>query len=277
MSKHKAFTLIELLVVIAIIAILAAILFPVFAQAREKARQTSCLSNMKQLGLALQMFAQDHDEYLPKAWFNDEPDTSCPQCWGYKDPMWGWDYVLLPYVKNKQIYQCPSDSESYPRGLWNDGWSNLPDKPDADNIPGSYRINISDYPNGPWNALKLAALEKPAEAIQIVESVPGVNNWEWHQVATWEADPGYVCIDFTANVGYNRHNKTSGTSIAQRNQGGSNYVFADGHAKYMTWGQTWRRIGDDVQKGGQTVTPTMWRQNFSGWNDRCNYQEGQNR
>jgi len=54
-------------------------------------------------------------------------------------------------------------------------------------------------------------------------------------------------------------------------------VFADGHAKYLTWGQTWRRIGDDVQKGGHTVTPTMWRQNFSGWNDRCNYQEGQNR
>jgi len=105
MSKHKAFTLIELLVVIAIIAILAAILFPVFAQAREKARATSCLSNMKQLGMALQMFAQDHDEYLPKAWFNDEPDTSCPRCWGYRDPMWGWDYVLLPYVKNKQIYQ----------------------------------------------------------------------------------------------------------------------------------------------------------------------------
>jgi prepilin-type N-terminal cleavage/methylation domain-containing protein len=66
-KSNKGFTLIELLVVIAIIAILAAILFPVFAQAREKARQTSCLSNCKQIGLSLQMYAQDYDETLPNA------------------------------------------------------------------------------------------------------------------------------------------------------------------------------------------------------------------
>lgn len=270
MFRRKAFTLIELLVVIAIIAILAAILFPVFAQAREKARSISCLSNTKQLGMALAMFSQDHDEYLPKAWFNDEPDGSQPQAWGFHDPMWGWDYVLQGYIKNKNVYQCPSDSDSYPRGLWDDSYTGLPDKPDADNIPGSYRLNISDYPNGPWGALKLAALERPSDAIQIIESIPGVDNAEWHQISTWEADDGYVCRDFIKNVAFDRHSKVSNhTDPVQYASGGANYVFADGHAKHMKWGQTWARIAPDIVQNGVTITPTMWRQNFSGWNDRC--------
>jgi prepilin-type N-terminal cleavage/methylation domain-containing protein/prepilin-type processing-associated H-X9-DG protein len=95
MRGHKGFTLIELLVVIAIIAILAAILFPVFARAREKARQTACLSNVKQIGLGLLMYAQDYDEALPF------------HCNG-----WGWAIcwaqAIQPYVKNDQLLKCPS-------------------------------------------------------------------------------------------------------------------------------------------------------------------------
>src|SRR5579859_226905 len=97
MNRKNAFTLIELLVVIAIIAILAAILFPVFAQAREKARSISCLSNMKELGLAFMQYEQDNDEQMI---VNDD-------LWGQ-----GWAGKIYPYVKSGGVYGCPDDSTS---------------------------------------------------------------------------------------------------------------------------------------------------------------------
>src|SRR5690349_17534704 len=110
------FTLIELLVVIAIIAILAAILFPVFAQARERARQTSCLSNMKQIGLGLAMYNQDYDETMHLAFANDNPINN-----GQLNvaPI---DGQLKPYSKNDQIWHCPSDSFSAADTSLGDYW-----------------------------------------------------------------------------------------------------------------------------------------------------------
>ena len=108
MRKRVGFTLIELLVVIAIIAILAAILFPVFARAREKARAASCLSNVKQLALGELMYAQDFDEYLP----------------GYGDHGCGartcvyWRQMIAAYVKNQQIFTCPSAKQTFILPEW---------------------------------------------------------------------------------------------------------------------------------------------------------------
>ena len=101
--RRNGFTLIELLVVIAIIAILAAILFPVFARAREKARQSSCLSNVKQLMLGTLMYAQDYDEVLPRH-INDHLGDEWPGGERYL----GWTYMIEPYIKNRQILMCPS-------------------------------------------------------------------------------------------------------------------------------------------------------------------------
>src|SRR5437588_7782155 len=102
---RKGFTLIELLVVIAIIAILAAILFPVFAQAREKARSASCLSNIKQVTLAWQMYLQDYDEVMVPHWAADTAYGSL-----------NWPKLTEPYIKNWQVYRCPSAPD--PQNIW---------------------------------------------------------------------------------------------------------------------------------------------------------------
>src|SRR5579871_4692134 len=107
--KRRAFTLIELLVVIAIIAILAAILFPVFAQAREKARGISCLSNLKQLGLALNMYVQDYDETFPL--------NHIEGYWGGPNDV-GWATSTQPYIKNLQMLHCPDDEQSNAQSGW---------------------------------------------------------------------------------------------------------------------------------------------------------------
>jgi prepilin-type N-terminal cleavage/methylation domain-containing protein len=148
------FTLIELLVVIAIISILAAILFPVFAQAREKARQAACLSNMRQMNLAAQMYAQDYDETLPLA--------ATATATGFLN----WHDLLDPYVKNKQIWRCPSSSlppvDIYGKLVCHYGWNayylNL--GVDVSNI---YTLN-----NAP--GVSLAAVQTPAHTVIMADA-----------------------------------------------------------------------------------------------------------
>ena len=141
--RHSAFTLIELLVVIAIIAVLAAILFPVFAQAREKARQASCTSNTRQLALGVLMYAQDYDETLPPTAIPSQNADGTL-----------WPELLAPYLKNNQIRRCPSDAKaklnSY--GLNELIFADLTD-------PGSRQIPIRT----------LAVIQTPADTVMLAE------------------------------------------------------------------------------------------------------------
>lgn len=141
--KNRGFTLIELLVVIAIIAILAAILFPVFARAREKARQSSCLSNVKQIVLGVLMYAQDYDERLPYA-----------STWGDLP----WHTYLQPYIKNNQILTCPSKPKLTQGYGWNyQNFGSITGDPLygagsslASIISPSETILIGDNPDSDW-------------------------------------------------------------------------------------------------------------------------------
>ncbi len=167
--KEQGFTLIELLVVIAIIAILAAILFPVFAQAREKARQAACQSNLKQIGLAVQIYAQDYDETLPSSGSGSS----------------GGDVtgLLQPYTKQRfgqGIWRCPSHSGAYEANGWTSSygynWQYLL-------APGP------DYPHSGYNGfgnsgVSLAFLAHPAGTLSFIDhQAPPGNQALWSYVA----------------------------------------------------------------------------------------------
>ena len=211
--KRSAFTLIELLVVIAIIAILAAILFPVFAQAREKARGISCLSNLKQAGLAYAMYTQDYDETTPlqnSPSFNDASGNYASG--GY------WYRLIQPYVKNWQLMLCPdrvltvtnAPSAKYPAEVngrllgygYNDGWVS----------DSGYGLTLQTTTGRPGRAI--AAIYAPADCVAFGD--------------TYDT-PGYsIAMDniFSGNDG------PSHTSQI-RHLGVLNYAFVDGHAKII--------------------------------------------
>src|SRR5215211_4672710 len=151
MRRRKGFTLVELLVVIGIIAVLIVILLPTLARARSAGRTIACSSNLRQLVLATQMFAQEHGGCLPKAQNNGSNimkgwNTRLGKSWEFSEPFWAWEHVLLKYMKNnKQIFACPADIEPRVRYTWNDSMANPP-VPDTkyDNIPACYRYNWSN-------------------------------------------------------------------------------------------------------------------------------------
>jgi len=196
--RERGFTLIELLVVIAIIAILAAILFPVFARAREKARQTACLSNAKQIALGVMMYAQDYDELLPH----------------YQRPFGGaWYDDLQPYLKNREITVCPS------RRDWNPGH--------ATHKTG-YGLNETVFPSGLGSPTPPA----PVSLAQIIEPAQTIGGADKDQGNAY-----IVGVSFAGSTAWPYN-------VGTRHNGGANFLFMDGHAKWMGKAADWSTSND---------------------------------
>lgn len=255
----KGFTLIELLVVIAIIAILAAILFPVFAQAREQARTISCLSNCRQIGLGVKMYSQDYDEEFPLGTYpgprNWEvnldvnpypPNNQCLDNFGilrgfnpgdggpnYTGCAYGGEFYrhlmnvqVGPYIKNKQIWYCPSDKtrtaslENQQRGLQSYQW--FPNWVYNANV-GAPFYNVR-YPDGTTKVLENPSekVDIPAERMLFVER--GVFGWDGADATT------DTCVPDTGRRSIFNHPR------------GYNAVYFDGHAKLVNYGKKWGTI-----------------------------------
>ncbi len=223
-GKRSAFTLIELLVVIAIIAILAAILFPVFAQAREKARATACLSNEKQIGLSILQYVQDYDEIWPCGRYTtSSTGTTFPNGTG-------WAQQVYPYVKSEPLFKCPSDDTEVPSGAPNNTVisyamnANLAEIADANLTKPSMTCSLIEVSGNDGYVRDMTALDNRAPAA----SGP--------VVATGGSAGGLVRGSYrTGPVGVPERNFTDQSAPRlgkARHTEGANYLCADGHAKW---------------------------------------------
>jgi len=255
-GKLRGFTLIELLVVIAIIAILAAILFPVFAQAREKARAASCLNNLRQLGIASTMYVQDNDETY-------EPTDNGLDALGRRIP---WTDILQPYVKTRLLGQCPDQKNQVAGG---EGYDTQlpPHRIDGYALTGLMvgaplaKVKqpagaillgeVTQYKNGgPWEVIGMNF-----KYFAWIDPTTGTQDSGWWSDSTYNQNDRLVTASEAAAMGLcatnfktfaDGYDETSPNGwgapcgpqlIALRHNDGSNVVFSDGHAKFLNRGQ----------------------------------------
>ncbi|NUQ00416.1 MAG: DUF1559 domain-containing protein [Armatimonadetes bacterium] len=224
MRRSSAFTLIELLVVIAIIAILAAILFPVFAKAREKARQSSCSSNVKQIGVACMQYVQDYDENYPASLIGASGGQGPVTRSGQFTTFWNNEDLVFPYVKNVQVFWCPSmrSTVSY---TWNYGFNSrlCPD------------LRAGGTP------IAMARVQAPANVFMVFDSgsymitdphLDGPTGDFWYF-------PGTAVGRNPASLSPPLVGEAARDFVSGRHNEGCNIAYADGHVKWMK-GETLR-------------------------------------
>jgi prepilin-type N-terminal cleavage/methylation domain-containing protein/prepilin-type processing-associated H-X9-DG protein len=218
-ARKQGFTLIELLVVIAIIAILAAILFPVFAKAREKARTSSCSSNLKQIGMGYLQYVQDYDEMLCRAWQGAANAASIPGV------QWKWMDSISPYVKSEQVFDCPSDGDRAGKYLFSSGTSY-----------GSYGTSAAYYNMSyTLNMKSLADIVEPASTLWVSETENNAFEIAWADI------PAQPSITQGARNRILRQ-------IEERHAEKVNVLYCDGHVK---------TIGLDALTAKSTTAATL--------------------
>lgn len=256
-TKRTGFTLIELLVVIAIIAILAAILFPVFAQAREKARESNCVSNSKQWSTATLMYVQDYDETFPMgygSWLDgtwntgsdgtpyvgDTPPNARTSNAGYISTISQyWGNAVQPYIKNLQVFQCPSGGQ-----FLDLGWTNW--KATPQNTSYTYNGLLQSYPS--------AGIVVPSELPMLHEGYGrgGLKGWQGPNpflVCTGDSTVACVYHPATSSGCVSGNGGTSGwfgfVGTADVHGRGMSYTYVDGHVKH-------KNLSTQVQAPGAT-------------------------
>ena len=254
--KNSAFTLVELLVVIAIIAILASILFPVFARARENARRSSCQSNLKQIGLGMEQYKNDYDGYYPPATIGSSPTYSYPT-------------LIFPYVKSEGVFVCPSGetnpstkdivggTRKYCGSVVGDGSTNtvelvhrlsysrnmIPSRTSSAWMGGrtpSWNSSVATNPaksgfvGDSGNALNEAAVEEPSTTIHIFDA--------WAGTATLtDCENGNLSNSLrtiSEEVRTDHSVSDDASKVASRHFDGFNALYGDGHVKWRKWGST---------------------------------------
>jgi len=242
-SHHnkRGFTLIELLVVIAIIAILAAILFPAFAKARESARRASCSSNLKQIGISMMQYSQEYDERVVPGAIAGE---------GNVNGGIGWMGLLQPYLKETQVFSCPSDSDTSVTGSVPISGDWLLDMPHFHTsygynayIGGSTAPDPVASPDVPLGEISLAAIISPSTTVMVAET--GSNISTSSDPLKWQAKPGAFYLNDATTI------YVSQPSLVQYNAAGPiarhletcNVLWCDGHVKALRIEKFYNRVG----------------------------------